>query len=167
MRPIFSLWSDCRPPARKYRLSTAVRGTRPSISRKIFLTAVIVIAAGIGIRGLFGQATDGRALPNAAGAHLQNPAPPSTNATGRRTAGVAAIPLSPQPMLPVDQAAIGTTPSPTAAGAELSHPTAPAMGVGASADHQMPPALIAIPGVLAKASALPPPSTALTAVNCR
>jgi hypothetical protein len=51
MRPLFSLWSDYGTPGRKYRMSVA----RPSIIRKMFLTAVIVAAAAIGIRELYGQ----------------------------------------------------------------------------------------------------------------
>jgi hypothetical protein len=103
MRPLFSLWSDYRTPTRKYGMS--VRGGRPSIVRKIFLTTVLVAAAVIGIRELYGQAVEKRGLLEP-GTRPQAQLTASANATGRRSAGVAAIPLSPQPALAMDLAAI-------------------------------------------------------------
>jgi hypothetical protein len=148
MRPLFSIWSDYGTPTRKYRMSALAHRTRPSIGRKIFLTAVIVTAAAIGVRELYGQAVDKRGPEPAA--HAQGPLTPSANPTGRRFASVAAVPLSPQPAL--------STESPTAASsAPVSAPEPQADAAAASrvaGDPAIPPALTAIPGAQAKASAL-------------
>jgi hypothetical protein len=157
MRPLFSLWSDTRAPARKY--GTSARGSRPSIVRKFFLTTVIVAAAVIGIRELYGQAVENRGLEPSA--RPQSLLTPSANATVRRSTGVAAIPLSPQPALPTDHAAVVAativSPAPARTKELLS---AAVMGSEISDDPAIPPALTAIPGALAKASAVPRPPAA-------
>jgi hypothetical protein len=157
MWPRFSLWSDYRAPARKYRMSSIAHGGRSSISRKIFLAAIIVVAAAIGIRELYGQAADTR-VSDAPGPHSQTSSPPSVNATGRRFARAAAIPLSPQPVGGTDQVA-ALSPSPAPAPEADS-----AAGPKVSSDHPTPalttPALAVVPGALAKASAPPPAALA-------
>jgi hypothetical protein len=154
MRPLFSLWSDYGAPARTYRMSVAARGTGFSVIRKIFLAAVIVAAAVIGMRELHGQAAGKRGLPEPT-AHPQSLLTPSANPTGRRSAGIAAIPLSPQPALSMDTAAIV---SPAAVPRPERSPQADLVVVsGTSGDHAIPAALAAIPGAQAKASALPRP----------
>jgi hypothetical protein len=159
MRPPFSLWSDYGTPTRKYGMSA--RGTRFSVSRKIFLTAVIVAAAVIGIRELYGQAVEKRGLLEPA--TRPQAQTPSANATGRRSAGVAAIPLSPQPALSMDHAAIVS--SVPAVAPQPSSGAAPVVASGVSDDHAIPPALTAIPGALAKAAALPQPPATFAAMR--
>jgi hypothetical protein len=166
MRPLFSIWSDYRTPTRKYRMSALARGTRPSIGRKIFLTAVIVTAAAIGVRELYGQAVDKRGLESAA--HAQSPLTPSANPTGRRFASVTAIPLSPQPVLFTDTAAVvaATIDSPAPARTPEASSLAPPVASSAvSSDHAIPPALTAVPGALAKAAVLSQPPASLAAVR--
>jgi hypothetical protein len=159
MRPLFSIWSDYGSPTRKYRMSALGRGTGPSIGRKIFLTAIMVTAAVIGIRELYGQAVDKRAPEPAA--HAQSPLTPSANRTGRRFASIAAIPLSPQPALSVDDVAI-VPPAPVSAPEPQVDPVVASRVAG---DRAIPPALVAIPGAQAKASALPRPPSAAAAMK--
>jgi hypothetical protein len=163
MRPRFALWSDYGYPARTYRSATA-RGARPSIGRNIFLAAIVVIAAVIGISELHGHAVDKKGLPDASGAHPQNLSPPSANATGRRYASVAAIPLSPQPAFPMNQAMADVPASVPAAPDPSPHAT-PAAAAGVSGDHEMPPDLTAIPGALTKTNAPPSPPAARPALK--
>jgi hypothetical protein len=155
MWPRFSLWSDYGTSGRNYRMSVA----GPSIGRKIFLTAVIVAAAAIGIRELYGQVADKRGALEPT-AHPQSLSTPSANPTGRRTTSIATIPLSPQPALSLDQVA---SVSPALAPApEPSSQADPVVPSTVSGDHPVP-ALTAIPGALAKAGALPRPPAALAA----
>jgi hypothetical protein len=152
----FSLWSDYRMPTRTYGRSA--RG--PSIVRKIFLTAVLFVAAVIGVRELYGQVVEKRLLEPAG--RPQSQLTPSANATGRRFAGVSAIPLSPQPALSTDHAevvAAAVVSHASAHAPEASPEPAPA-APSAAGDHAVPPALTAVSGALAKATALPvPPAT--------
>jgi hypothetical protein len=160
MRPLFSLWSDYGTPTRKYRISLAARSARPV--RKIFLTAVIVAAAVIGMRERYGQAVDKRRVLEPA-AHPQSLMTPSASPTGRRSASIAVIPLSPQHALSMDNAGIvspASVPPP-----EPSPRAAPAMAAGVAGDYEIPPALAAIPGAQAKAGALPRTPAALTAMK--
>ncbi len=157
----FSLWSDYGMPARNYGRS--MHG--PSIVRKIFLGAVIVAAAVIGIHELYGYAVEKRLLEP--GARPQSLSTPSANATARRSAGVAAVPLSPQPALSSDHAEVvaATIGSPAPA-----HPPEPSSEVTAGAstvsgDHAIPPSLTAVPGALAKAGALPQAPATLAAMR--
>jgi hypothetical protein len=148
----FSLWSDYRMPTRTYGRSA--RG--PSIVRKIFLTAVLFVAAVIGVRELYGQVVEKRLLEPVA--RPQSQLTPSANATGRRSAGVAAIPLSPQPALSADHAEVVAAAVVSHAPARTPEPSseaAPAAPSAAAVDHAVPPALTAVPGALAKATALP------------
>jgi hypothetical protein len=158
MRPLFSLWSDYG--TRRHYVSAASRGDFLSASRRIFLAAVIVAAAVIGVRELYGQAVENRGLLEP-GARPQGQLTPS--ATGRRAAGVAAVPLSPQPALPTDYAAI-VSPAPAAARKPSSEP-APVVASVVAGDQAIPPALTAIPGALAKATALPQPPATLAALR--
>jgi hypothetical protein len=160
MRPLFSLWSDYGTPARRHYVSAASRGNLLSLVRKIFLIAIIVTAAVIGVRELYGQAAEKRGFLEP-GARPQGQLTPS--ATGRRAAGVAAIPLSPQPVLSMDHAAI-VSPAPVAAPKPSSEP-APVVAAGVSGDHAIPPALTAVPGALAKATALPQPPATFAAMR--
>jgi hypothetical protein len=162
MRPLFSLWSDYGTPTRKYRMSVAARSARPSIIRKIFLTAVVVAAAVIGVRELYGQATDKRGVLEPA-AHPQTLATPSANPTGGRSASVAAIPLSPQPALSMNIAAV-VSPGPVPP-QEPSSQAAPVVASGVSGDHAIPLALAAIPGAQARAGSVPHPPATLAAVR--
>jgi hypothetical protein len=162
MRPLFSIWSDYGTPARKYRMSVAARGARFSIIRKICLTAVIVAAAVIGVRELYGQSVDKRRVLDPA-AHPQSLLTPSASPTGRRSAGIAAIPLSPQPALSMDGAGI-VSPAPVPS-PEPSPWAAPAMAAGVSGDYAIPPALAAIPGAQAKVTASPRPPAVLAAIK--
>src|ERR1700722_17017493 len=155
MWPRFSLWSDYGTSGRNYRMSVA----RPSIGRKIFLTAVIVAAAAIGIRELYAQVADKRGALEPT-AHPQSLSTPSANPTGRRSTSIATIPLSPQPALSLDQVA-GVSPA-LASAPEPSSQADPVLSRD-SGDHPVPPALTAIPGALAKAGALPRPPAAFAA----
>jgi hypothetical protein len=151
MRPRFTLWSDYGTSARKYRALSAVRGARSSIARKCLLAAVVVAAAAIGICELFGQAAD--KMPDAAGGH-------SKSATEKRSTGIAPIPLSPQPLRLVEEAAV-TSNIPNSAPA---HSATPALVSGAPEGHAMP-AITAVSGAMAKATALPPSPAALAATK--
>jgi hypothetical protein len=154
MRPLFSIWSDYGVPTPKYRMSGLARGARLSIRRKIFLTAIMVTAAVIGIRDLYGQVVDKRGPEPAT--HAQSPLTPSVNPTGRRFASVAAIPLSPRPTLSVESSA-AVSPAPVPA----SEPQVDAAAASkVTGDHAIPPALAAIPSAQAKAGALPRPPVA-------
>jgi hypothetical protein len=155
----FSLWSDYGMPARKYGRSA--RGGRPSIVRKTFLTVVLVVAAVIGIREIYGQAVEKRGFLEPA-ARAQSQLTASASAAARRSAGVAAIPLSPQPALAADHAEVVASaivsPAPPRTPGVSSE--TPSVASGRSADHAIPPALTAVPDALAKATPLPqPPST--------
>jgi hypothetical protein len=161
MRPLFSLWSDYGTSARRRYVSAGSRRNLLSTGRKLFLTAVIVIAAVIGVRELYGQAVDTRGPEPTV--HAQTPPTPSANRTGRRFASVAAIPLSPQPAPSMDSSAAGSpalaaTPVPSSA-------AAPVLAAGVSDEHAIPPALTAVPGALAKAAVLPQLPTTLAAVR--
>jgi hypothetical protein len=135
---------------------------RPSIIRKTFLTAIIVAAAAIGIRELYGQAVDKRGLLEPT-AHAQSQLIPSVNATGRRSPSVAAVPPSPQPAPSVDHVAFV---SPVPVPAPEPSPQADAAAASAvSGDRPIPPALTAIPGAMAKAGALPRPPAGPTAMK--
>src|SRR6202034_2071906 len=112
----------------------------------IFLTAVVVAAIVIGVRELYGQATDKRGKLEPA-AHSQTQVTPSANTAGRRSASVAAIPLSPQPALSMNSAAV-VSPAPVFP-PEPSSQVAPVMASGVSGDHAIPLALAAIPGAQA------------------
>jgi hypothetical protein len=119
----------------------------------MFLAAVIVAAAVIGLRELSGPAMEKRGVTGAPDARSQALRLPSANATGSRFASIAAIPLSPQPPLLMDEAPVAS-PAP----ASVPHPSpenSPAVVVGDASDHEIPPALTAIPDALAKASSLP------------
>jgi hypothetical protein len=153
MRPRFTLWSDYGT-SRKYQASTAMRGAGSSIARKCLLTAVILVAAAIGICELFGQAA--AKLPGATGGHPQS-------ITGKRSAGVAPIPLSPQPSRLVEEASVTsniTDPAPA-------HSTTPVLASAPPEDHATlavnaisGASVAAVSSAPAKASA-PPPSAAL------
>jgi hypothetical protein len=161
MRPLFSLWSDYGTSARRRYVSAGSRRNLLSTGRKLFLTAVIVIAAVIGVRELYGQAVDTRGPEPTV--HAQTPPTPSANRTGRRFASVAAIPLSPQPAPSMDSSAAGSpalaaTPVPSSA-------AAPVLAAGVSDEHAIPPALTAVPGALAKATTLPQPPAAIAAAQ--
>jgi hypothetical protein len=157
----FALWSDYGMPARKYGKSA--RG--PSIVRKIFLMSVIVAAAVIGVRELYGYAVDKRLLEPAA--RPQSLSTPSANATARRSAGVAAIPLSPRPAPSMDHAEVVAATIGSPAPARPPEPSSEAAAAAAAVpgDHAIPPALTAIPSALAKAVALPQPPATLTAMR--
>jgi hypothetical protein len=150
MRPRFTLWSDYGTSARKYRASAAMRGARSSIARKCLLAAVLVVAAAIGICELFGQAAD--KMPDAA-SHTQS-------MTGKRSAGIAPIPLSPQPLRPVEAAAV----SESIANSAPAHSATPALASDVLEGHATP-ASTAVSGALAKATALPPSPAALAATT--
>jgi hypothetical protein len=158
MRPLFSLWSDYGTPARRHYVSAASRGNLLSLVRKIFLIAIIVAAAVIGVRELYGQAAEKRGFLEP-GARPQGQLTPS--ATGRRAAGVAAIPLSPQPVVSLDHAAVVSLGPAT----EPSSAAAPVVAWRVSDDHPIPPALTAVPGALAKATALPQPPATFAAMR--
>jgi hypothetical protein len=158
MRPRLTLWSDYGTPARRYRMSAAVRAARLSIGRKIFLTGIVFIAAVIGVHELYGQAADKRGLSAAVGDHSHIISQSNVNVTGRRS--IAAIPLSPQPVPPADEATVGSH-APVSA---PEHSPAPAL-ISVTSEDKATPALSAIPGALAKASALPPTPAALAAAK--
>jgi hypothetical protein len=160
----FSLWSDYGMPARKYGRSA--HGGRPSIVRKVFLTAVLVVAAVIGIREIYGQAVEKRGILEPA-ARAQSQLTASASAAARRSAGIAAIPLSPQPALAADHAEVVASAivSPTPARTPGVSAEAPSVASGVSADQAIPPALTAVPGALAKATTLPQPPAAIAAAQ--
>ena len=157
MWPTFALWSDYGTPARRRRISAPGRGGR---TRKLFVTAAVVIAGVIGIRGIYRQAIDRTAMPSAAGVHVQSASSPTAKTFARRSIRVAAVPLSPQPV-PKDQPAV-VSPTPSPASELAPHDTSAAVTAVMPGDHPKPPALTDFPGVLAKASAPPPPFAAAT-----
>ena len=152
MRPRLTLWSDYGTSARKYRASAAMRGARSSLARKCLLAAAIVVAAAIASCELFGQAAE--KMPDAAG-HTQS-------MTGKRSAGIAPIPLSPQP-LPVEEAAV-TASTASIANSAPARSAPPALASDVPEGHAMP-AITAVSGAMAKATALPPSPAALAATK--
>jgi hypothetical protein len=151
MRPRLTLWSDYGTSARKYRASAAMRGARSSIARKCLLAGVLVVAAAIASCELFGQVAE--KMPDVAGGHTQS-------ATVKRSAGIAPIPLSPQPLRPIEEAAV-TSNIPNSAPA---HSATPALALDVPEGHAMP-AITAVSGAMAKATALPPSPAALAATK--
>jgi hypothetical protein len=89
MRPKLAMWSDYGAPARKDWTRASKRGTRRSIGPKIFLTAVSVVAGVIGISGVYPQIIDAEWVQGAAGTRLPKIAPPTTEATTKRSGTVA------------------------------------------------------------------------------
>jgi hypothetical protein len=150
MRPRFTLWSDYGNSARKYRAWAGMRGARSSLARKCLLAAAIVVAAAIASCELFGQAAD--KMPDAA-SHTQS-------MTGKRSAGVAPIPLSPQPLRPVDAAAVTAS----IANSAPAHSATPPLASDLPEGHALP-AITAVSGAMAKATALPPSPAALAATK--
>jgi hypothetical protein len=149
MRPRFTLWSDYGT-SRKYRASAGLRGARSSLARKCLLAAAIVVAAAIASCELFGQAAD--KMPDAAG-HAQS-------ATVKRSAGIAPIPLSPQPLGPVEEAAVTAS----SADSAPARSAAPALASDVPEGRAMP-AITAVSGAMAKATALPSSPAALAATQ--
>jgi hypothetical protein len=155
MRPRFTLWSDYGTSARKYRSSAAMRGARSSVARKCLLAAAIVVAAAIASCELFGQAAE--KMQDAAG-HAQS-------ATVKRSAGIAPIPLSPQPVRSVEEAAVtASIANSSIANSAPAHSATPALASDVPEGHAMP-AITAVSGAMAKATALPPSPAALAATK--
>jgi hypothetical protein len=151
MRPRFTLWSDYGTSARKYRASAAMRGAGSSIARKCLLSAVVVVAAAVGICELFGQAAD--KTPGAVGGLLQG-------AAGKRSISVAPIPLSPQPLRVVEEPAATSN----IANSAPAHSVTPALASDVPEGHAMA-AITAVSGAMAKATALPPSPAVLAATK--
>jgi hypothetical protein len=162
MRPKFSIWSDYGA-SQKHWMSAAKRGTPTSIGPKIFLAAVVVVAAVIGISGIYPKVIDEAWVQNAEGTHLPNMPPPTADATPKPPGIVATIPLPPHRAITTGQATVS---SPGAAPArELSQLRLSVPAIEPPADTATPPALAAIPDAEAKADALPPDRAAADAAK--
>jgi hypothetical protein len=148
MRPKLAMWSDYGAPARKHWTRASKRGTRRSIGPKIFLAAVSVVAGVIGISGIYPQIIDAEWVQGAAGTRLPKVAPPTTEATTKRSGIVAAIP-------PPSRRATAKGPASVSAPGAASAPE-PSQSIAAvepPAGTAMPLALAAIPDAEAKADA--------------
>jgi hypothetical protein len=148
MRPKFSIWSDYGASAQKHWMSAANRGTPASIGPKIFLAAVVVVAAVIGISGIYPQVIDEAWVQNAAGTHLSKISSPTADATPKPPGIVATISLPPHRALTKGRATVsspGPAPAPELSQLRMSVP------VELPADTATPLALAAIPDAEAKA----------------
>jgi hypothetical protein len=105
MRPKFSIWSDYGA-SQKHRMSAPNRRTTASIGPKIFLAAVVVVAAVIGISGTYPQVIDEAWVQNAAGTHLPKMSLPTADATPKPPGIVATIPLPPHRAITAGQATV-------------------------------------------------------------
>jgi hypothetical protein len=154
MRPKFSIWSDYGA-SQKHWMSAAKRGTPTSIGPKIFLAAVVVVAAVIGISGIYPKVIDEAWVQNAEGTHLPNmPPPTAADATPKPPGIVATIPLPPHRAITTGQATVSSPGS--ASAPELSQLRMSVPAIEPPADPATPLALGAIPDAEAKADALPP-----------
>jgi hypothetical protein len=159
MRPKFSIWSDYGASTRKHRMSAANRGAPASIGPKIFLAAVVVVAAVIGISGIYPKVIDEAWVQNAAGTDPPKMALASADATPKVPGIVATIPVPPHRAVTAGRATVsppGAAPAPELSRLRVSVPTIEPPAVEPPADTAMPLALAAIPDAEAKAYALPP-----------
>jgi hypothetical protein len=134
-------------------MSAANRGTPASIGPKIFLAAVVVVAAVIGISGIYPQVIDEAWVQNAAGTHLSKISSPTADATPKPPGIVATISLPPHRAITTGRATVsspGPAPAPELSQLRMSVP------IELPADTATPLALAAIPDAEAKADALPP-----------
>ena len=153
MRPIFSIWPDYGASAQKHWMSAANRRASASIGPKILLAAVVVVAAVIGISGIYPKVIDEAWVENAAGTDPPKMSLASTDATSKPPGIVATIPPLPHRAVTAGQATV--SPPGPAPGPELSRPPTSVPAFESSADTAMAPALAAIPDAEAKADALP------------
>ena len=154
MRPKFSIWSDYGAPTRKHRMSAGNWGAPASIGPKIFLAAVVVVAAVIGISGLYPKVIDQSWVQNAAGTDPPKMSLASADATPKVPGKVATVPVPPDRAATAGRATVsppGAAPAPELPRPRMSVPT-----IEPPADTAMPPALAAIPDAEAKAYAPPP-----------
>jgi hypothetical protein len=159
MRPKFSIWSDYGASTRKHRMSAAIRGAPASIGPKIFLAAVVVVAAVIGISGLYPKVIDEAWVQNAAGTDPPKMSLVSADATPKVPGVVATIPVPPHRTVTAGRATVsppGAAPAPELSRQRMSVPTIEPPAVEPPADAATPLALAAIPDAEAKAYALPP-----------
>jgi hypothetical protein len=146
MRPRFSVWSDYGAPARKGWMSASKRGTRTSIGPMILLAAVVVLAAVIGISGIYPQIIDAEWVQGTS-AHLPKISLSSPRATRKRSGIVAAIPLG---AVTTGEAAVSSRVAPAA---ELSQLRTTIADLKPPAETVAPFAVAAIPNAEAKAEA--------------
>jgi hypothetical protein len=151
MRPIFSIWPDYGASAQKHWMSAANRRASASIGPKILLAAVVVVAAVIGISGIYPKVIDEAWVENAAGTDPPKMSLASTDATSKPPGIVATIPPLPHRAVTAGQATV----SPPGPAPELSRPPTSVPAFESSADTATAPALAAIPDAEAKADALP------------
>jgi hypothetical protein len=163
MRPKFSMWSDYGASPQKHWMSAANRGAPASIGPKIFLAAVVVVTAVIGISGIYPQVIDEAWVQNAAGTHLPKMSPPTADAPPKPPGIIATIPLPPHRASTTGQATVSSPgPAPTP---ELSQLRMSVPAIEPPADTVTPPALAATPDAEAKADALPPDRAAIDAAK--
>jgi hypothetical protein len=159
MRPKFSIWSDYGASTRKHRMWAANRAAPTSIGPKIFLAAVVVVAAVIGISGLYPKVIDQTWVQNAVGTDPPKMSLASADATPKVPNIVATIPVPPHRAVTAGRATVsppGAAPAPELSRLRMSVPTIEPPAVEPPADAAMPLALAAIPDAEAKANALPP-----------
>jgi hypothetical protein len=161
MRPKFSIWSDYGA-SQKHWMSAANRRTPASIGPKIFLAAVVVVAAVIGISGIYPQVIDETWGRDAARTHLPKMSLPTAHATPKPPGIVATIPLPPHRAITAGQATV-SSPGPAPAPEPSLRMSVPA--IEPPADTATPLALAAIPDTEAKADALPPDRAAADAAK--
>jgi hypothetical protein len=151
MRPKFSIWSDYGA-SRKHWMWAAKRGTPASIGPKIVLAAVV--AAVIGISGIYPKVIDEGWVQNAQGTDTPKMSLSTADATPKPPGIVAAIPLPPHRAIAAGQATV-SSPDPVPV-PELPQPRTSVPAIEPPADTATPLALAAIPDAEAKADALLP-----------
>jgi hypothetical protein len=159
MRPKCSIWSDYGASTRKHRMWAANRAAPTSIGPKIFLAAVVVVAAVIGVSGLCPKVIDQTWVQNAVGTDPPKMSLASADATPKVPNIVATIPVPPHRTVTAGRATVsppGAAPAPELSRLRISVPTIEPPAVEPPADAAMPLALAAIPDAEAKANALPP-----------
>src|SRR5450631_4436755 len=149
MRPKLAMWSDYGAPARKHWTRASKQGTRRPIGPKIFLAAVSVVAGVIGISGIYPQIIDAEWVQGAAGTQPPKIAPPTTEATTKRSGIVAAIQLPPRRATAKGLASVSAQ-----GAASAPEPSQSVAAVEPPAETAMPLALAAIPDAEAKADPL-------------
>jgi hypothetical protein len=160
MRPKPAMWWNYRSPAQKHWTSAAKRGTGTSIGPRILLAALLVVAAAIGIGGIDPQVIDAEWMQDPEDTPLPKMPPPTSDATGKRSGIVAAIPLPPR-RAPTTMGFVSVSSSGPALAPELSQLRTSAAVGEPPVDTAAPRALVAI----AKADALPPDPAAATATK--
>jgi hypothetical protein len=164
MRPKTFMWSDYGAPTQKHWRSPSRRSTRSSIGPKILVVAGGVVAAVIGISGIYPQIIDADWVQSAGtdSPHSKNVANGAT--TTRRSGIVAAIPLPPRRVAMTTGEAAVPAPRPAAPTPEPLSEMHSSVAAGEYPPSETAPPLAEIPDAQAKAD---PPAEAAAAARTK